>query len=213
MSSRRQSIIPLSGRYRQVSLYWYFYVFGIRLWMATSFYELLRELWTDWLLWTTKKLHCRSSYINSLLSPVNHWAHTLERLKLIVLHSRLTLSIIYYIYIYCRQYTLMAIVFNLATTPPLVISWCEPIVACCENHIINCYAFPVYDDIEAGTHNGRPFADGIFLIHFRNWNSFYFDSNYNEVFPCGSIWQKSVLVQIMDWCRTGNKPLSEPTMV
>ena len=52
-----------------------------------------------------------------------------------------------------------------------------------------------------------------FLNAFYGWTILYFDSNLTESFVSkGPIGNTSVLVQVMAWRRTGDKPLSEPMM-
>ena len=59
--------------------------------------------------------------------------------------------------------------------------------------------------------NGRHFADDIFKGIFMDWNiSIQISLNFA---PKGPIGNKSALVQVMDWCRTGGKPLLEPILV
>ena len=62
--------------------------------------------------------------------------------------------------------------------------------------------------------NGRHFADNIFKCNFFNenvWTLIKISMNY---FPKGPIINNILtLAQIMAWCRSGDKPLSEPMMV
>ena len=59
--------------------------------------------------------------------------------------------------------------------------------------------------------NGRHFTDDSWQMHYHEWDILYFDYNFTEVFVCrGSIDNKSSLVQVMAWHRTGDKPLPEP---
>ena len=55
------------------------------------------------------------------------------------------------------------------------------------------------------------FAD-IFKWIFLNEFFFYFNSNFTEVVSTGPIDNEPVLVPVMAWRRTGDKPLHEPTM-
>ena len=60
--------------------------------------------------------------------------------------------------------------------------------------------------------DGRHFADDIFKRIFLNenvWISIHISLKFNP----GPMEDIPVLVQIMAWCRPGNKPLSEPMMV
>ena len=57
--------------------------------------------------------------------------------------------------------------------------------------------------------NGRNFAHDIFKRIFLNENIWIV--NISPIFiPKGPIGNISALIQIMAWCRTGDKPLSEP---
>ena len=51
-----------------------------------------------------------------------------------------------------------------------------------------------------------------FQMHFREWKSLYFKISLKFV-PKGSIDNKAALVQVMAWCRIGDKPLSEPMLI
>ena len=61
--------------------------------------------------------------------------------------------------------------------------------------------------------NGRHFADDIFKRIFLNENIWIPIKISLKFFPKGSINYIPALVQIMAWCRPGDKPLSEPMMV
>ena len=63
--------------------------------------------------------------------------------------------------------------------------------------------------IEAEESN-RHFADDIFKCIFVNENIWIVNKIPLNCIPWGSIDNSSVLVQIMTWRRTGDKPLSEP---
>ena len=64
--------------------------------------------------------------------------------------------------------------------------------------------------IEAET-KWPPFSRRHFQIHFREWKCINFDKKNSLKFvPKGSINNIPALVQIMAWCRSGDKPLSEP---
>ena len=52
-----------------------------------------------------------------------------------------------------------------------------------------------------------------FPMNFLEWKSLYFDPYFTEVSSQGPIDNKPALAQIKAWCRTGNKPLSEPIKV
>ena len=58
--------------------------------------------------------------------------------------------------------------------------------------------------------NGRYFADDIFKYIFLNKICCNFSEISLKFIPKGSINNKPALVQIMAWCQTGDKPLSEP---
>ena len=58
--------------------------------------------------------------------------------------------------------------------------------------------------------NGCHIADNFFKCIFL-WKLVYFDWNYTEVFSEVLIGKKLALFQIMAWCQTGKKPLSELT--
>ena len=49
-----------------------------------------------------------------------------------------------------------------------------------------------------------------FSNEFSWMKNFVFDSNFTEVSSKDPIDKKSALVQIMAWCRIGDKPLPEP---
>ena len=61
--------------------------------------------------------------------------------------------------------------------------------------------------------NGRRFADNTFKHIFMNENVRISIKNSLKFVPKGPINNNPVLVQIMAWRRSGNKPLSEPVMV
>ena len=49
-------------------------------------------------------------------------------------------------------------------------------------------------------------------IHFCQWKSLQFDSNFIEISSQGSFDNRTALLQMMAWRQTGDKPLSEPLM-
>ena len=61
--------------------------------------------------------------------------------------------------------------------------------------------------------NGRHFADDTFKRIFMNENVRIFINISLKFVPKGLINNIPALVQIMAWCRPGDKPLSEPMMV
>ena len=61
--------------------------------------------------------------------------------------------------------------------------------------------------------NGRHFADDTFKRIFLNENVKISIKNSLKFVPKGPFNNNSTLVQIMAWCRPGDKPLSEPMMV
>ena len=61
--------------------------------------------------------------------------------------------------------------------------------------------------------NGRHFADDIFTCIFLNENASIAIKISLKCVPKGPINNIPALVQIMAWCRPGDKPLSEPMMV
>ena len=65
------------------------------------------------------------------------------------------------------------------------------------------------------THRNRDQMTAIhrqrFQSHFLEWKSSYFDPNFKEMCSQWHIDNMCPLVQVMPWCRTGDKPLSEPT--
>ena len=61
--------------------------------------------------------------------------------------------------------------------------------------------------------NGRHFPDGIFKWIFLNENAWIVIKISLKFVPNGPINTIPVLVQIMAWRRSGDKPLSEPMMV
>ena len=62
-------------------------------------------------------------------------------------------------------------------------------------------------------HNGRHFADDIFRCIFLNENAWILIKISLKFVPKGSINNIPALVQIMDWRRPGDKPLSESMLV
>ena len=60
--------------------------------------------------------------------------------------------------------------------------------------------------------NGPHFADDIFRCIFINEKFCIFTKISLKSVPKGPIDYNPALVQIMAWCRTGNKPLSEPML-
>ena len=61
--------------------------------------------------------------------------------------------------------------------------------------------------------NGRRFADDTFKRSFVNENVRNFIKISLKFVPKGPINNITALIQIMAWCRAGDKPLSEPMMV
>ena len=61
--------------------------------------------------------------------------------------------------------------------------------------------------------NGRHFPDDIFKRIFLNENVKFSINISLKFVPRGPINNIPALVQIMAWCRPGDKPLSEPMMV
>ena len=45
-----------------------------------------------------------------------------------------------------------------------------------------------------------------------SWKTVYFDSNYTEFVPSSPFDNKWASIQVMDWRRIGDKPLSEPML-
>ena len=74
-----------------------------------------------------------------------------------------------------------------------------------------------HDDLTLNTlrprQNGRHFADAIFKCIFLNENVWIPIKISLKFVPKGPINNIPALVQIMAWCRPGDKPLSEPMMV
>ena len=60
--------------------------------------------------------------------------------------------------------------------------------------------------------NGRHFADDIFKCIFINEKSGMLVRITSKFVHKGPVGIKSTLVQIMTWCRTGDKPLPEPML-
>ena len=60
--------------------------------------------------------------------------------------------------------------------------------------------------------SGWHFPDDIFNCIFLNENVWISIEISLKFVPKGSVDYKSALVQIMAWCRAGDKPLSEPMM-
>ena len=61
--------------------------------------------------------------------------------------------------------------------------------------------------------NGRRFADDTFKRFFLNENARISIKISLKFVPMGPIDNNPALVQIMAWCRSGDKPLSEPMMI
>ena len=61
--------------------------------------------------------------------------------------------------------------------------------------------------------HGRDLADAIFKGIFLNENVWILIKISLKLIPRGPINNIQALVQLMAWCRSGNKPLSEPMMV
>ena len=61
--------------------------------------------------------------------------------------------------------------------------------------------------------NGRHFPDDIFICIFLNENAWILIKISLKFVPKGPVNKIPALVQIMAWCRSGDKPLSEPMMV
>ena len=60
--------------------------------------------------------------------------------------------------------------------------------------------------------NGRHFLDDIFKCIYMNRKSCILIQISLKFDPNGPTDNKSVLVQVMAWCRTGDKPLPEPML-
>ena len=61
--------------------------------------------------------------------------------------------------------------------------------------------------------NGRHFADNVFKCIYLNENVWILLKISLKFVPKGPVNNIPSLVQVMAWCRPGNKPLSEPMMV
>ena len=61
--------------------------------------------------------------------------------------------------------------------------------------------------------NGRHYSDIIFKCIFMNEKCLFFGSNFMEVCSKGSKCQQPALVQVMDWCWMGNRPLPESMLM
>ena len=72
---------------------------------------------------------------------------------------------------------------------------------------IHCY-INILEPRQDGHHCGRQH----FQMQFHKWKVFNFNKNSLNFVPEGPIDNKSSLVQIMAWHRTGDKPLPEPMM-
>ena len=69
-------------------------------------------------------------------------------------------------------------------------------------------------DILRPRQNGHPFADDVFKCIFAvNENVWIFIKISLKFVPKGSINNIPALVQVMTWCRSDDKPLSEPMMI
>ena len=77
------------------------------------------------------------------------------------------------------------------------------------------YIKPMKMSSQQLTHRNRDQMTAIyrqrFQSHFLEWKSSYFDPNFKEMCSQWHIDIMCPLVQVMPWCRTGDKPLSEPT--
>ena len=85
----------------------------------------------------------------------------------------------------------------------------EPMVVNLQTHI--CVTRPQWDNTLRPRQNGRHFADYIFKHII--WNENVWISINFHWSPNGPINNIPSLVQIMAWCRLGDKPLSEPMVV
>ena len=83
-----------------------------------------------------------------------------------------------------------------------------------EECIIICQYHLIYKiNILRLRQNGDRFADNAFKRIFLNENVRISIKISLKFVPKGPIYNNPALVQIMAWCRSGNKPLSEPMMV
>ena len=75
------------------------------------------------------------------------------------------------------------------------------------------HAIGIYHNTLRPRQNGWDFADDIFKRIFFNGNVWVSIKMSHKFVPKGPINNIPALVQIMAWCRPGDKPLSEPRMV
>ena len=78
--------------------------------------------------------------------------------------------------------------------------------------MLNCVCNWLFNTLRP-RQNGRHFADDIFNCVFLNENVWIPIKISLKFVPKGPIHHIPALVQIMAWCRPGDKPLSEPTML
>ena len=94
-------------------------------------------------------------------------------------------------------------------------TWCHKRCWVISNHVTE-YAIlfqPQCVNTLRPRQNGRHFADDIFKCICLNENVSILIKISLKFVPKGPINNIPALVQIMAWCRPGNKPLSEPMMV
>ena len=106
----------------------------------------------------------------------------------------------------------------------VVIRRCNNHVSCC--NIVVSEGHPKYNTSTCYTpagdravntlrprQDGRHFPDDIFICIFLNENEWHSIKSSQKLVPKVPINNIPTLVQIMAWCRPGDKPLSEPMMV
>ena len=87
----------------------------------------------------------------------------------------------------------------------------EPMMISLPTHI--CVTWPQWVNTLRPRQNGRHFPDNIFIFIFLNEDVRVLIEISLKFFPRGPINNIPALVQIMAWCRPGDKPLSAPMMV
>ena len=83
---------------------------------------------------------------------------------------------------------------------------------CKEVHFFNISVPNILINTLGPRQNGRHFADDSFERIFLNENVWFSNKISLKFVPQGLINNIPALVQIMAWCRPGDKPLSEPVL-
>ena len=110
-----------------------------------------------------------------------------------------------HLFIFLQNFCLWIVVSNVFFLLLMHISTC--------NYLNYPPGTPIIINILRPRQNGHHFADAILMCIFLNENVWIPIEMSLQFVPKGPISNISALVQIMDWRRSGDKPLSEPMMV